>query len=89
MVGRLTIGFISSAVTGFLQEKVKKFREQYPAVTLDLEQSVSLTIMEEIENAQMDIGIVRLPLDIPSSLVAMRKRPNPIALRFALGLRLK
>lgn len=59
--GTLKIGFISSAVTGILQQSVAAFRQSTPDVVLTMEQGVAGRIEKELLAGNVDVGIVRIP----------------------------
>ena len=60
--GLLRIRFISSAVTGVLQENVTRYKKIYPDVQIDLEQSTVEQILSDLKNGKIDAGFVRGPL---------------------------
>lgn len=60
--GRLSVGFIGSAVSELLPRIVTPFRTAFPAVTLSLVEMNSVDIMSDIESRKVDVGLVRLPL---------------------------
>lgn len=60
--GRLTVGFIGSAVAGLLPRIVSPFRQAYPQVDLVLEEMNSVEIVRAIAARRIDAGLVRLPV---------------------------
>ena len=60
--GRLSVGFIGSAVSELLPRIITPFRAAFPAVTLSLVEMNSVDIMSDIESRKVDVGLVRLPL---------------------------
>lgn len=60
--GTLHIGFVGSASYGMLQTLLPLYRAQYPGVELVLREATSLTIMQQLEDNTLDIGLVRVPL---------------------------
>lgn len=60
--GRLTIGFVSSAIFALLPRLIPIFRLRFPNVELVLEESTSIEIANYIRSRRMDLGFVRLPL---------------------------
>lgn len=60
--GRLRIGFVGSATFDLLPRLIPEFRQRYPLVELDLEESTSVDIARRLEAGSMDVGLVRLPL---------------------------
>lgn len=75
-VGRIKIGFISSAITGILQILVSQHRKEFPNIKIDVEQSISDRITEGILKKQYDIGIVRLPMTMPLGLSVHKMLPE-------------
>lgn len=59
--GTLKIGFISSAISGILQQTVAAYRSACPDVILHLEQSVSSQMEQRLLAREIDIGLIRLP----------------------------
>ena len=72
IVGTLRVGFISSAVTGLLQNVVMAHRKAHPKVTLELEQSVGSRIEQQVRDKKIDIGFVRYPVSIASDLNVLK-----------------
>ena len=62
--GTLRICFVSSSITGFLQNTVQKFVRKYPDVRLEMKQGTHARIMNWMEDGTIDIGLVRTPMDI-------------------------
>ena len=65
-VGRLTLGFVSGLVFGGLPDVVRTFRERYPNVSVVLQE---LTAQEQelgLRAAQLDIGLMLLPVRDPA-----------------------
>lgn len=60
--GKLHVGFVGSTTYGMLQKLVPIFRAEYPAVELILREATSTRIVHQIENDELDIGLVRTPL---------------------------
>lgn len=60
--GRLSIGFIGSAIGELLPRMVTPFRQAYPEVELALEEMNSVEIVRAIAARRLDIGLVRLPV---------------------------
>ncbi len=60
--GSLRIGFVASAVRQLLPILVTAFREQHPAVTLELEEAPTARQIAALLDDRMDVGIVALPL---------------------------
>lgn len=60
--GRLSIGFIGSAIGELLPRIVSPFRHAYPEVELALEEMNSVEIVRAIAARRLDVGLVRLPV---------------------------
>jgi len=66
--GRLSIGFIGSAIGELLPRLISPFRAAYPLVELDLQEMSSVEIVAAIETRQLDLGLVRLPITMISTI---------------------
>jgi len=60
--GTLQIGFVGSATHGMLQQLLPKFRAEYPGVELILREGTSVSIVQQLEDRVLDVGLIRLPL---------------------------
>jgi len=60
--GRLSVGFIGSAIGDLLPRIVSPYREAYPQVELSLQELSSVEIVRGIAARRLDIGLVRLPV---------------------------
>lgn len=60
--GRLTIGFVGSAVAECLPRIIPRFRSRYPEVELDLHEMTTVEIADQIVSGRLDVGLVRLPV---------------------------
>lgn len=60
--GTLQIGFVGSTTYGMLQKLVPLFRAEYPGIELILREETSVSIMRQLEDGLLDIGLVRVPL---------------------------
>lgn len=60
--GRLSIGFIGSAIGELVPRIVSPFRQAYPQVELVLEEMNSVEIVRAIAARRLDLGLVRLPV---------------------------
>jgi DNA-binding transcriptional LysR family regulator len=95
--GRLSIGFVGSAVYALLPRLIPLYRQRFPRVDLVLEESTSADIAERIQTRQLDVGVVRLPLlehaDLYSEVVEVDElvvavaASNPLAGKDRLPLR--
>jgi DNA-binding transcriptional LysR family regulator len=69
-LGKLHIGYVASAAyTGLLPDIVRSFRKTHPEVQLSLHDMEMRLQIVEIENAKLDIGFIRPPVPLPSSMV--------------------
>lgn len=69
--GSLRIGFVGSTTHGVLQRLVGRFRAEHPGVTLVLRESTSLRIVQQLDQDDLDVGLVRLPLMQGAASVAL------------------
>ena len=61
--GTLSIGSVKSSFS-YLPSRIKKFRDEYPDIIFQLYEGDSYRIAEYLRNRDIEIGIVRLPLDL-------------------------
>jgi DNA-binding transcriptional LysR family regulator len=61
-IGRLRIGFVSSAALEIVPSIVVAFRKQHPEVTLDLMNLRTVSQVKKLISKTLDIGFLRLPL---------------------------
>jgi len=66
--GLIKIGFISSSVTGILQQLVSQYKKLYPDVQIDLKQYSGDRVINKISNKEIDVGIERFPINLPNDL---------------------
>jgi len=64
--GRLEIGFVGSAIHGLLQRLLPQFRVAYPGVELVLREGTSISIVQQLEDRSLDVGLIRVPLMTPT-----------------------
>lgn len=60
--GRLRVGFVESATFDLLPRVIPQFRSRYPLIELVLEEATSSAIGEALKSGDLDVGLVRLPL---------------------------
>lgn len=60
--GVLSIGSVKSGFS-YLVRRIRRFREQYPMVTFHLREGDSFRICELLRNRDIEIGLVRLPIE--------------------------
>lgn len=73
IAGTLKIGFVSSAITGILQKSVSAYKKRYPNVSLQINQSVSSRMGDELLNKEIDVAILRIPEDVAPGLKLIRQ----------------
>ena len=56
--GRLRVGLYSSIAAGFLAELLSQFREQYPAVDLQITEGRARDTIREVREARLDVAFV-------------------------------
>lgn len=61
-IGRLRIGFVSSAALAIVPAIAGAFRKQFPGVTLDLMNLRTSSQIKSLVNKTIDVGFVRLPV---------------------------
>lgn len=64
-VGRLTVGFVSGLAFGGLPEIVRRFRELYPNVAVDLRELTAQEQEAGLRGGGIDIGLMLLPVRDP------------------------
>lgn len=74
--GILKIGFVGSAIHGLLQKLLPLFRAEYPGVELVLREATSLSIIQQLEDRVLDIGLVRIPLMQSSEVKLLQLEPD-------------
>lgn len=94
--GQLLVGFVGSTSAGLLQRLVPLFRSEYPGVELVLREMTSAAILKQIDEDELDVGLVRTPLLQKTSarilllerdqFMAAVPRGNPLAARADLAL---
>lgn len=60
--GTLRIGFVGTSTYGLLPRLLPAYRAQYPAVELQLTEATSVSILEQLHDGALDLGVVRAPL---------------------------
>jgi DNA-binding transcriptional LysR family regulator len=87
-VGRLRVGFVSSASYSLLPHGVRQFRADHPRVELELVPAASGEQVEALLEGRLDVGILRDPERVPGleltplvqeSLVAVLPADHPLA----------
>jgi DNA-binding transcriptional LysR family regulator len=65
--GRLSIGTIDSVVHAWLPRLIRRIRESYPAVELDLVVDTSLTVAEQFGRNEIDLALIMGPVLAPNA----------------------
>ncbi|WP_214404887.1 LysR family transcriptional regulator [Pseudonocardia lacus] len=60
--GRLTIGFVPSAVNGVLPDLLRRFRERHPGVELGLREMAPDPLLRAVGERRVDLGVLYLPV---------------------------
>ncbi|MEY8348401.1 LysR family transcriptional regulator [Bacillus cereus] len=61
--GTLSIGSVKSCFS-YIPERLRLFREKYPLVTFRLHEGDSFRLAESIKNREIELAVVRLPLEM-------------------------
>ncbi|NWG53205.1 MAG: LysR family transcriptional regulator [Hydrogenophilaceae bacterium] len=61
-LGRLSVGFVGSAVCALLPKVVPLFRSERPGVDLRLREATTLEILRGLESGELDVGVLRTPV---------------------------
>jgi DNA-binding transcriptional LysR family regulator len=94
-IGRLAIGFVDSAMYTLLPEILRVFREQFPALELQLHELTTQEQIQALHHKQVDIGIVRSAISelglsvecfLPESLVLALPQTHPLSAQTQLSL---
>lgn len=67
-VGTLSIGFISTAAAIITPPLIKRFRELYTHVELDLRNVLTRDQLTQLQDRKLDVGFLRLPLQTPPEI---------------------
>lgn len=68
-IGRIEIGYVGSAAyAGVLQMQISRFSYDWPQVELHSREFPMEDLPKLIEEGHLDVGFVRLPMTLPSSL---------------------
>ncbi|MCE7000981.1 LysR family transcriptional regulator [Saccharothrix sp. S26] len=76
--GSLSIGMVGSAVLHPLPMIIREFRSRYPAVTLSFSVLPTMSQVEQLRTAALDVGLLRPPLPGPADdleLVPVSREP--------------
>jgi DNA-binding transcriptional LysR family regulator len=71
--GTLSVGFVSTAIYGYLPELIRAFRERYPEVEFHLQEATSDVQIELLAQQEIDVGLV---IESPDGAIrGIRTRP--------------
>ncbi len=74
--GTLRLGFAASSAVGRLSKIVRRFREEVPGVTLELDDRDGIDVSAAIRRCEIDIAIVRYPFEAPDlDVVLIHEEP--------------
>jgi len=79
-VGTLRIGFISTAAAIIMPPLVKRFREQYTHVEVDLRNVLTRDQLTQLQEGKLDVGFLRVPLQTPPEIRARVVHREPFVL---------
>jgi DNA-binding transcriptional LysR family regulator len=79
-VGRLRIGFISTAGTEIVPNVVRQFTDENPEVEISLRSIPTANQLQMLRAGSLDIGFLRLPIGEQSSLEVMTVHREPFVL---------
>lgn len=79
-VGTLRIGFISTAAAIIAPPLIKRFREQYTHVEIDLRNVLTRDQVMQLQERKLDVGFLRVPLQLPAELKARVIHREPFVL---------
>lgn len=77
--GTLTLGIVPSAAGTVLPELVRRLRQHYPALRLDVRELITSEQVDALVAGQIDAGLARTPARHPRLVVACRM-PDPLCL---------
>jgi DNA-binding transcriptional LysR family regulator len=84
-LGLIRLGFISTAGEEIVPTLIRRFRKQYPQVEFSLRAVLTNDQPELIKNGMLDVGFLRLPIDIPDSIEIIPVHREPFVAIFPLG----
>lgn len=95
-IGRLSVGFNSSATYSVLPQILRGFRERYPQVELYLHELTTSQQLECLHQHQIDAGILYLPIEssalkvlsvLKETLVVAMPESHPLAVSSQISIR--
>ena len=82
-VGTLDIGFVSSTAHTVLPQKLPILLKKYPNIKLNLMESTSNDIIRMLVDAQIDVGLLRGPLNLPAEIEIIKLARDEFVLMVA------
>jgi DNA-binding transcriptional LysR family regulator len=80
-IGRLAIGFVSSADLDVLPRALRVWHERFPDVEVELHALLTAAQVDALLRGRLDVGFIRLPIDQTSLVVeSIRREPLVVAL---------
>lgn len=67
--GTLKVGFVGSVVSTLMPKLLAGFCAQHPQVRLELEEATTSLLIERVKQGDVDVGLVRFPIDNDPDLV--------------------
>jgi DNA-binding transcriptional LysR family regulator len=64
-VGRLTVGFVPSAINGVLPDLLREFGATHPAVELTLRELAPDALLRAVHERRLDVAVLYLPISEP------------------------
>jgi len=86
-IGRLAIGFVSSADLDILPRVLRVWRERFPDVEVELHALLTAAQVDALRRERIDLGFIRLPTD-ETSLVVQSIQHEPLVAALPEGHRL-
>ena len=83
--GTLRIGFVGTTTFGLLQRLLPAYRALCPAVELQLREATSVSIIEQLEDGALDLGLVRTPLMISTAATLLPLEPERLIVALPKG----
>ena len=63
-IGRISIGFVTSALYGVVPDVIRLFRQRHPDVHTDLHELAAVHQAEAFRNGRIDVSFLRTPFDV-------------------------
>ncbi len=80
-IGRLAIGFVSSADLDVLPRVLRVWNERFPDVEVELHALLTAAQVDALQRGRLDVGFIRLPADETTLVVeSIRREPLVVAL---------